>query len=278
MRVDAESPGLPKARAAWRPALSRKGGRRAPKGGATRAGATGRHTIASTMTLSFHDRFRTDVRMGTRSPCGSKTSAHSRTCSSPGAGKASSDLEAYLRAAPERMQQCADSLRLLQGEPARRWTLFAATSQQELQDAAGRSLPRRHARAHAARDAGAVAGPAGLREPDRQLRARRAPHRCADPACACCRATRRVGTACWSRCRTSRRPCSRAPAAGQPASSHARDLFHYSPVSLWVEDFSGVKRLLDEVRMQGIQDFPRVPERAPRVRPAAAWRRSACSR
>lgn len=36
---------------------------------------------------------------------------------------------------------------------------------------------------------------------------------------------------------------------------YARDLFDYSPVSLWVEDFSGVKRLLDEVRMQGIRDF-----------------------
>lgn len=37
---------------------------------------------------------------------------------------------------------------------------------------------------------------------------------------------------------------------------HARDLFEHSPVSLWVEDFSAVKRLLDEVRGQGIVDFP----------------------
>jgi len=36
---------------------------------------------------------------------------------------------------------------------------------------------------------------------------------------------------------------------------YARDLFDYSPVSLWVEDFSGVKRLLDEARAQGIRDF-----------------------
>lgn len=36
---------------------------------------------------------------------------------------------------------------------------------------------------------------------------------------------------------------------------YARSLFDYSPVSLWVEDFSGVKVLLDEVREQGIQDF-----------------------
>lgn len=35
----------------------------------------------------------------------------------------------------------------------------------------------------------------------------------------------------------------------------ARDLFHYSPVSLWVEDFSGVKALMDDVRAAGIEDF-----------------------
>ena len=37
---------------------------------------------------------------------------------------------------------------------------------------------------------------------------------------------------------------------------YARDLFDYSPVSLWVEDFSAIKRLLDGVREQGISDFP----------------------
>ena len=36
---------------------------------------------------------------------------------------------------------------------------------------------------------------------------------------------------------------------------YARNLFECSPVSLWVEDFSGVKQLLDEARGQGIQDF-----------------------
>ena len=37
--------------------------------------------------------------------------------------------------------------------------------------------------------------------------------------------------------------------------NYARGLFEHSPVSLWVEDFSGVKRLIDEVRQQGITDF-----------------------
>ncbi|MBA1156501.1 sensor domain-containing diguanylate cyclase [Microvirga mediterraneensis] len=36
---------------------------------------------------------------------------------------------------------------------------------------------------------------------------------------------------------------------------YARGLFEHSPVSLWVEDFSSVKNLLDDVRRQGITDF-----------------------
>lgn len=36
---------------------------------------------------------------------------------------------------------------------------------------------------------------------------------------------------------------------------YARGLFEHSPVSLWVEDFSSIKRLLDEVRHQGIEDL-----------------------
>ena len=36
---------------------------------------------------------------------------------------------------------------------------------------------------------------------------------------------------------------------------YARDLFEHSPVSLWVEDFSAIRRLLQDVRAQGITDF-----------------------
>ncbi len=35
----------------------------------------------------------------------------------------------------------------------------------------------------------------------------------------------------------------------------ARGLFEFSPVSLWVEDFSSVKRLLDDIRARGIEDL-----------------------
>ena len=36
---------------------------------------------------------------------------------------------------------------------------------------------------------------------------------------------------------------------------YARGLFEHSPVSLWVEDFSGVKLLLEDARSKGIEDF-----------------------
>jgi diguanylate cyclase (GGDEF)-like protein len=37
--------------------------------------------------------------------------------------------------------------------------------------------------------------------------------------------------------------------------NYAFGLFAHSPVSLWVEDFSGVKRLMDDVRLRGVEDF-----------------------
>ncbi len=37
--------------------------------------------------------------------------------------------------------------------------------------------------------------------------------------------------------------------------AYARGLFDHSPVSLWVEDFSAVKLLLDDIRKRGIVDF-----------------------
>jgi diguanylate cyclase (GGDEF)-like protein len=36
---------------------------------------------------------------------------------------------------------------------------------------------------------------------------------------------------------------------------YAQGLFEHSPISLWVEDFSSIRKLLDEVRRQGIRDF-----------------------
>ncbi|MGC7532731.1 histidine kinase, partial [Pandoraea pneumonica] len=36
---------------------------------------------------------------------------------------------------------------------------------------------------------------------------------------------------------------------------YAQGVFEHAPVSLWVENFSTIKTLLDEVREQGITDF-----------------------
>lgn len=47
----------------------------------------------------------------------------------------------------------------------------------------------------------------------------------------------------------------RAERALRASEQYAKGLFEHSPVSLWVEDFSAVKRLLDEVRAQGIDDL-----------------------
>lgn len=50
-------------------------------------------------------------------------------------------------------------------------------------------------------------------------------------------------------------PQKQAQAAASVNEAYARGLFELSPVSLWVEDFSEVKALLDDVRAQGITDF-----------------------
>lgn len=41
----------------------------------------------------------------------------------------------------------------------------------------------------------------------------------------------------------------------QDSEKYARGLFEHSPVSLWVEDFSSIKRLIDEIRDRGIEDL-----------------------
>lgn len=48
---------------------------------------------------------------------------------------------------------------------------------------------------------------------------------------------------------------SEAQRALADAERYARGLFDHSPVSLWVEDFSGIKKLLDEVSDSGVTDF-----------------------
>lgn len=63
---------------------------------------------------------------------------------------------------------------------------------------------------------------------------------------------------CWSRVLVSLQDITaevHSTSQLQRSEQYARELFEYSPVSLWVENFSEVKRLLDEVRARGITDF-----------------------
>ncbi|MFN8388259.1 MAG: hypothetical protein U0X92_17835 [Anaerolineales bacterium] len=41
------------------------------------------------------------------------------------------------------------------------------------------------------------------------------------------------------------------PAAGD----HFESLFEYAPISLWEQDYSGIKKFLDELRASGVTDF-----------------------
>lgn len=48
---------------------------------------------------------------------------------------------------------------------------------------------------------------------------------------------------------------SRAERAIRRSEQHAKGLFEHSPVSLWLEDFSGIRSMLQELRAQDITDF-----------------------
>ncbi len=162
------------------------------------------------------------------------------------------DLEAHLRADPTRMQQCAAGLRILQVN-RQTLTLFGAASLEELQQ----RLPEVFRG-----DMLTTMLPEMLSLWDGRLDyANQTVNYALDG--------RRIDVAIrvrvlqghedrWDRVLVSLEDTTQAVQTRRQlaaSESHARDLFHYSPVSLWVEDFSGVKRLLDEVRAQGIQDF-----------------------
>ncbi len=162
------------------------------------------------------------------------------------------DLEAHLRADPARPHQCAACLRLLKVN-RQTLTLFAAASQQELQerldevfrdDMLTLMLPEMLALWQGRLDYSNQTVNYALdgRRIDAQIHVR----------------VLQGHEDRWDRVLVSLEDITQTVVARRKLAAserHARDLFHYSPVSLWVEDFSGVKRLLDEARAQGIQDF-----------------------
>ena len=63
---------------------------------------------------------------------------------------------------------------------------------------------------------------------------------------------------CWSRMLISLEDVTAEEAGTQQlrrSEQYARDLFEYSPVALWVDDFSEVKALLEELRADGVTDL-----------------------
>lgn len=162
------------------------------------------------------------------------------------------DLRAHLAQDPGRARQCSAALRVLRVNQ-RTLDLFAASSQQALVEGLGHIL-RDDMHVNSVHELTQLwDGAMGFanqsvnytldgRRLDVQLRARVLPGHEGD----------------WSRVLVSLEditPQVRAARELERSERYARDLFEHSPVSLWVEDFSAVKRLLDGVRAQGITDF-----------------------
>ncbi|WP_198969685.1 sensor domain-containing diguanylate cyclase [Xylophilus sp. ASV27] len=163
------------------------------------------------------------------------------------------DLQHYLRLHPEAVQAGLAELRVLRVNQ-RTLELFAARDQQELLGRLG-DVFRGDMAANVAREWGqlwngdlsfsnqTVNYALDGRRLDVQVRARVLPGH----------------EASWSRVLVSLDDITARVQAERrlvESERYARDLFEHSPVSLWVEDFSAVKILLDEVRSQGIRDFP----------------------
>ena len=162
------------------------------------------------------------------------------------------DLRAHFAQDAERVRQCSASLKVLRVN-RRTLELFAAVDQQHLEANLGRIFrdDMHDALIHelAALWDGkheftnqTVNYALDGRRLDVQIRARILPGSEAD----------------WSRVLLSLEDVTSAVRTARQlrrGEQYARDLFEHSPVSLWVEDFSAVKSLLDGVRAQGIDDF-----------------------
>ncbi|WP_326535347.1 sensor domain-containing diguanylate cyclase [Pseudorhodoferax sp.] len=162
------------------------------------------------------------------------------------------DLRAHLRADPERMLQWAQGMRLIKAN-RRTLELFAAASQEELQA----RLPEifrqdmvelMHREVQAAWDGqlNYSNDTVNYALDGRRIDARIHVH------------VLEGHEETWDRVLVALEDVTQTMLARQllaASERYARYLFSHSPVSLWVQDFSGVKRLLDEARGQGIQDF-----------------------
>jgi diguanylate cyclase (GGDEF)-like protein len=162
------------------------------------------------------------------------------------------DLAPYLAEQPERVAQCMRMLRIIRVN-RHTLSLFKADSQQELQDRLGEVF-RDDMQAHFSTELCQLW--AGQNEFSNQnvnyaLDGRRLQVRL--------RARILDGhEATWDRVLLTLEDVTLQQEAIERQNErehYARSLFQLSPVSLWVEDFSVIRRLLDELRAMGIDDF-----------------------
>ncbi|MFT4242522.1 MAG: sensor domain-containing diguanylate cyclase [Acidovorax sp.] len=162
------------------------------------------------------------------------------------------DIRAHLAQDPDRLRQCSAALKVLKVN-RRTLDLFAAESQQALESNLDKVF-RDDMHSTSAHELWQLwSGQLEFsnqtvnyaldgRRLDVQIRARILPGHEGD----------------WSRVLLSLEDITaqvRAARQLQRSEQYARGLFEHSPVSLWVEDFSAVKSLLDGLRAQGIEDF-----------------------
>lgn len=162
------------------------------------------------------------------------------------------DLATLFREQPERLRECAAAPQILRVNQ-RTLDLFAATSQAELVGQLGRVLGEDSLQQFAGEIGQLWDGRDGFvsqtvnysldgRRLDILLEARVLPGH----------------EARWDRVLVSVQDITEREAAQrriQASESYARGLFTHSPVSLWVEDFSAVRQLMDELRERGIEDL-----------------------
>jgi diguanylate cyclase (GGDEF)-like protein len=162
------------------------------------------------------------------------------------------ELRPYLLANPRRIQACAERIRILTVN-RRTLDLFEATDLSDLMENLGSVIRDDALPGHVDELVQLWEGGAGFashsvnytlggRRLDIQVRASMLPG----------------SEASWERVLVAVEDVTEREAANRKVAeseAYARGLFEHSPVSLWVEDFSAVKRLLEEIRDRGITDF-----------------------
>lgn len=162
------------------------------------------------------------------------------------------DLRAFLNADPGRIAQCSGAIRIL-AVNARTLALFGARDVDHLRANLGVVFAEAMLQSHLEElvqlwENGASFESSGVnhaidgRRLDIQVRGRILPGHEAD----------------WTRVLVSTEDVTARETARRDlaaSDAYAKGLFEHSPISLWVEDFSVVKTLLDDLRARGIRDF-----------------------